>query len=461
MPTNERFRPRYHFTAPQNWINDPNGLVQWKGQYHLFYQHNPGAAYWGDMHWGHAVSSDLLNWEHLPIALFPDEDYDRDGVYSGIAINTGHEVQFLYTGVAGKDELPCIATASDDLLLQPVKSENNPIFQKPNGLDLVIFRDHAVAKLEDTWYQVIGSGVHGEGPNCMLYRSDDLQSWEFLHPLVNPADLAGDDPQVTGWECPDFFPLGDTWVLIVSHWAEDPIRVWAYTGSFDGERFVPRQGSIVDTGSAFYAPQSFTDDAGRRIQFGWLKETRPVAQHSADGWAGAMSIPRELFIRPDGTLGVKPVQEVLDALTLVDVAPASSEDWSEIELSGIDSTRCVLRIDAGDGFELGLLRSDDGEEETSVAFNPDSSILKIDTTRSSSNTEIPGESISANLPGASEFLVFVDRSVVEIYADGTSHTVRVYPERMDSTGIRIRSRGDLQIAASELRAEFTAREATD
>lgn len=447
--TNDRYRPAYHFTAPQNWINDPNGLVQWRGQYHLYYQHNPGAAYWGDMHWGHAVSTDMLHWQHLPIAIFPDQEYDRSGVYSGIAINDGDEVKFLYTGVNDGVELPCLATASDDLLLHPEKNERNPLFHPPEHLDLVFFRDHAVVHHDDTWFQVIGSGVVGESANCMLYRSDNLLDWEFMHPLVRAKDLAGDDPNVIGWECPDFFPLGDSWVLIVSHWSIDPIRVWAYTGAFDGEHFVPVHGSPVDLGSSLYAPQSFTDEQGRRIQIAWLRETRPVAHHSADGWAGAMTLPREMILRADGTLGMKPVAEVLDHLEFLPVSgPFQVDDWIDIDPGVVDPTSCViqLRTDSHLEFELELLRSSDGDEVTTIAAN--AGTLQVDTTTSSLHAEIPGEMFGFEIGDAPEILIFIDRSVIEIFVAAQGHCVRAYPTRDDAIGLRLKASDELQMAIS-------------
>ncbi len=437
MAINERFRPQYHFTPPQNWMNDPNGLVQWRGRYHLYYQHNPGAAVWGDMHWGHAASSDLVYWKHLPIAIAPDEEYDRSGVYSGIAVPREDEVLFFYTGVNGEHELPCLATASDEMLLQPTKSDRNPLFHPPSDLELLFFRDHAIVEYEGSWYQVIGSGIRDNGGNCLLYKSDDLVTWEYMHPLVDPAHIAHELPEITGWECPDFFRLGDTWVLVVSHWNHDPICVWAYTGTFDGNQFVPVHGEPVDGGASFYAPQSFSDESGRRIQIGWLRETRPEAHHAADGWAGAMTLPRHLFIREDGTLGARPVEDVMNRLTFRDVATSDGE----VVVGSIDPTSCVLRMPASQDFELELLRSTDGEEITSIIVS--NGKLRIDTTRSSLNAEIPGEFVNA--PVAGEILIFVDRSVIEVFADGHAHAVRVYPERDDAIGIRFRG-GGVQIS---------------
>lgn len=449
MALNDRYRPRYHFTAPQNWINDPNGLVQWRGRYHLYYQHNPNAAYWGDMHWGHAVSTDLMQWEHLPFAIYPDQAYDQSGVYSGIAVPTADDVLFFYTGVNGPDELPCLATASDDLLLKPEKHANNPLFHRPADLDLLFFRDHAIVQHQGSWYQVVGTGIRDQGGNCVLYRSDDLLTWEYMHPLVQPDQLGKDDIGVTGWECPDFFPLGDVWVLIVSHWNQDPLRVWAYIGTFDGERFTPLHGQLIDHANAIYAPQSFTDASGRRIQFGWLRETRPVAAHTADGWAGAMTLPRELFITAQGRLGVRPVAEVLGHVAFRPVSIGEETGiWMDVDTGDIDATSCVLRMRGG--FEMEVLRSPDGAEVTTLTCSSETGEIVLDTTNSSLDADVAQERAVWTIDPAADVLVFIDRSVIEVYADNQCAAVRVYPTRDDATGIRFRSTGELAVELGEV-----------
>src|ERR1051325_4638830 len=153
-------RPRYHFLPPSNWMNDPNGLIQWRGRYHMFYQYNPYAAVWGNISWGHAVSDDLVHWEDLPVALTPDADgVDANGCYSGIAVDNNGVPTIVYTGVRGPNELACIATGDDELISWQ-KYPGNPVIQStPPGIDLVAYRDHSVWREDGMWYQVVGAGI--------------------------------------------------------------------------------------------------------------------------------------------------------------------------------------------------------------------------------------------------------------------------------------------------------------
>src|SRR3954469_13247271 len=125
-------RPVYHFLPEANWLNDPNGVIQWKGLYHLFYQYNPNGPFWGTIHWGHAVGEDLVNWQHLPIALEPSPDGpDRDGCFSGCAVNNNGVATLIYTGLNGQDELPCVATSTGELLITWEKYAGNPVIPSP------------------------------------------------------------------------------------------------------------------------------------------------------------------------------------------------------------------------------------------------------------------------------------------------------------------------------------------
>ncbi len=146
-------RPRYHFLPPAHWMNDPNGLIQWRGKYHLFYQHHPYGPLWANMHWGHAVSSDLVHWEHLPIALAPTPGSpDQDGVYSGCAVDNDGVPTIIYSGVRGKDQLVCLATADgdDENLVTWRKWPGNPVIpERPANLDILQYRDPSVWREAD------------------------------------------------------------------------------------------------------------------------------------------------------------------------------------------------------------------------------------------------------------------------------------------------------------------------
>ena len=319
-------RPAFHLLPPHNWMNDPNGPIWWKGKYHLFYQLNPEAAVWGDMHWGHAVSTDMVHWRHEPIALAPTPGGpDSDGCFSGSAVVMNGTPTFLYTGVQnappsqvtihdGSEKLretQLLATAEDDNLLHWKKDRAPVIPVPPPGMQVTGFRDPCPWREDDGWYMGVGSGERGKGGHVLLYRSQDLRHWEYLHPLasgkpngkhtVNPCDSG------EMWECPDFFPLGDRHCLLYS--TEGKV-IWT-TGNYDAtaHRYTPTRQGVLDHG-AYYAPKSFLAPGNRRILWGWIQETRPQAEFAAAGWSGAMSLPRALTLGAQGQLLMHPAAEV-------------------------------------------------------------------------------------------------------------------------------------------------------
>jgi beta-fructofuranosidase len=444
-------RPHYHFLPPSNWMNDPNGLIQWKGQYHLFYQYNPFAPVQASIHWGHAVSDDLVHWRDLPIALAPTpESVDEFGVWSGCAFVNNGVPTVLYTGVrksadGPRSQLPCLATTTDDDLVTWEKYPGNPVIAAPPpGFDVLGFRDHGVWNEGGIWYQVIGSGIRGVGGTVFLYRSADLVRWEYVHPIC-----VGDRHQ-TGeiWECPDLFQLGDRHVLMVS---PIPLRKTLYfLGSFREHRFEPQHQGVVDDGGYFYAPQSFTDEHGRRIMFGWLWEGRDQSAQQAAGWAGVMSLPRVLLPRSDGALGVQPARELQSLrgrharLEDATISPASG---TSVDLHGA-ALEIVAEFVPGQATQFGLkVRcAPDESEQTLIAYDPGSGWLSIDREHSSLDTTAHREPHGTRVQLADgEHLtlqIFVDHSVVEVYANTSAClTTRIYPSRADSVGVELFARG--------------------
>ncbi|MFC1976639.1 glycoside hydrolase family 32 protein, partial [Chloroflexota bacterium] len=272
-------RPQYHFLPPANWMNDPNGLIQWQGQYHMFYQHNPHGAFWGSMHWGHAVSEDLVHWTHLPLAMTPTPGGpDVDGCFSGCAVNHNGTPTFIYSGYLENVsyQLPCLATSTDDLLTWQKYSGNPVIPLPPDDLEIVGFRDHSVWQEGDTWYQVIGAGIKDVGGTALLYKSKDLIYWDYINPILI-GDKNETDPVWTGtmWECPDFFALGDKHVLLISVFDDQTLYTAYFIGTYANHKFSPEILRKLDSGdNHFYAPQKLIDDKGRRILWGWLQEGR-------------------------------------------------------------------------------------------------------------------------------------------------------------------------------------------
>ena len=314
---NGAMRQRYHFMAQTGWLNDPNGLIYFRGKYHFFFQHNPYNGFWDSMHWGHAVSDDMLHWEYLPLALAPSESYDnhqRGGCFSGSAIEHDGKLFLMFTGTAnegkGFEQTQCIAYSEDGIHFE--KYEGNPVLTAPEGIPTDQFRDPKVWKHEDTYYMVCAASRDNNG-QALLYRSQDMFHWTCFNVLAESRGKWG-----YMWECPDFFPMGDKYVLTFS-----PMRVGGHTsvylvGDFDygTGKFHYHISGEIDWGLDYYAPQSFLAPDGRRIIVGWANgwEWMPLWKDWGptykEGWCGSFNIPREVRMLEDGTLQFLPIAEV-------------------------------------------------------------------------------------------------------------------------------------------------------
>ncbi len=289
-----------HFEAEKGWINDPNGLCWYKGEYHAFFQHNPYSAQWSTMHWGHAVSCDLLHWQELPLALVPTEPYeDGDGCFSGSALEKDGVLYLMYTSVSKeRGQTQSMAMTRDGRTFE--KYAGNPVIaQSPVDPKNKDFRDPKIFPYGEEYRMVCGAGAGGLA-SVLLYKSKDLLHWEYMGPIFESRDM-GPVP-----ECPDLFPLGDKWVLAFSRMDEGHACQFV-VGGFDGEKFTPESFQIVEKGRDFYAPQTFLDPKGRRILIAWLhgweRKTPPDAPR-----AGALSVPRELTLQ-NGRVYNYPVEE--------------------------------------------------------------------------------------------------------------------------------------------------------
>jgi beta-fructofuranosidase len=420
-------------------MNDPNGLIQWNGTYHLFYQYNPNGAFWGTMHWGHAKSDDLISWTHMPIALAPDPDGpDADGCFSGCAVNVDGRPTLMYTGVRGEAQLPCVAISPNDDLSTWEKLSDNPVIKSPpTELDTTIFRDHSIWMEGENWYQVIGSGVQGLGGTALLYRSIDFRSWSFVGSLVPLEQVAkGIAKDAIGWECPDFFQANDQHVLIAAMWDERPICVAYFAGNFLDEQFVPRSSGVVDGGESFYAPQSFTDESGRRVMFGWLREIRSVEEQIKAGWSGVMSLPRIVSVVSDGSLSTAPAPEVQQLRGRHIRFSAEDVSSDPLDLGDIPGDSMDLLVTMSTGMtgsvEIQVLRSSDGAESTKIIYDAGAGRLTVDTYKSSrsegAEAGVFGIDVVPTDTSASFLRVFVDHSIVEVYFnDQKCVTARAYP----------------------------------
>ena len=427
-------RPKVHFLPPCNWMNDPNGLIQVGGEYHMFYQRNGRAAWWGRMTWGHAVSDDLLHWRDLPDALAADMPYDRGGAWSGCAVDDGRGgATILYTGV--HPQCQCLATTTD--MVHWAKHPANPVIPAPPAeLKTGNFRDPCVWRWGGRWQMAVGSSDRDRHGLVLLYTSADLVAWKYAGVLFGGRGAGAGSV----FECPNFFKLGSKWVLFGS-----PIplgRAVYWTGTFDGRRFTPACRGEIDPGGSLYAPQAFADSGGRRILFGWLWERRSRRAVARAGWAGVMSLPRALSLRDDGRLDFAPAAQVErlrrrhhdcgpveigpDEM-LVEPALAGSCKEIVVELAPARAARCGLAV----------RRSPRGAEETLIVYDRKARTLALDTTRSSRSRAAVKDVRSAPLRLARgqtlRLRIFVDASVVEVFANGhTCLTGRVYPTGADS-----------------------------
>jgi beta-fructofuranosidase len=304
-----RPRPLLHFAPEQGWMNDPNGLIQWNGRIHMFYQHNPTGPVPENMAWGHASTTDLWTWDDHPLALEPDPaGPDRDGCFSGCAVVPSGGPHLLYTGVNGQRQLPCLAVASDQDLIRWARYERNPVIARPpSGEAVTAFRDHSAWRAGSTWYQVVGGGLHDRGGALFLYRSADLRNWEYLGIFAAAADYGLDG---VIWECPDVFTLDDTVVVVVSVWDGKATYPMWMTGQIAGDTFIPHVTGRCDSGHRYYAPQSLTLADGRRVAFGWLQESVGELADRDRSRVGVMSLPRELCLDGNGSLRARPAREL-------------------------------------------------------------------------------------------------------------------------------------------------------
>ncbi len=442
-------RPQYHFLPPDRWMNDPNGVIHWKGMYHLFYQYNPNGPFHGTIHWGHAASQDLVHWTNLPIALTPTPgSADEDGCWSGCAVDNDGIPTLLYSGNAAMQQLLCIATGSDDLVHWEKYVGNPVITAPPAGLDTVGFRDHCVWKEEDGWYQLIGSGIKDVGGAALLYTSRNLIDWHYLRPLL-VADSSMPIWSGTMWECPQLLPLGDKHILFLSVLdGSQAYYVLSFTGSYANHIFTPERQEILD-GGCFYAPQALIEEQDRRIMWGWLREGRSIEEQLAAGWSGAMSLPRLFSLRSNGLLNIQPAPE----LTLLrgkrsyysDLDLTSSTSSLLPDVQG-DALEIIATFEHGDADAFGVRVRCSPREETRIEYNSQEKCVVIDRSQSSLNEAVEHheQRTSAELAPHERVTlhIFLDHSVIEVFVnEQVCLSSRIYPTLPESEGVGLFARG--------------------
>lgn len=304
---NPTYRPEFHFSAEVGWINDPNGLVYFRGAYHLFYQFYPYGSQWGPMHWGHAKTTDFVHWEHLPVALAPDQPYDQGGCFSGSALVVGDTLWLMYTGNITDEQgrprqVQNMAKSSDGIHFE--KIAQNPVLDEKDLPDSLLpsdFRDPKIFERKGRYYAVVAAKHVDETGAVVLVGSDNLVDWQF-----ESIFLKGQPDQGIMWECPDYFELDGQDYLVLSP-MQYPKQALDYrnlnstvvmTGQVDWESksFQLEKVKELDHGHDFYATQSLLDAQGRRLMIAWMQTWgRNIPTHElGHHWAGVMSLPRLL-----------------------------------------------------------------------------------------------------------------------------------------------------------------------
>ena len=473
-------RPLYHFVSPESNLNDPNGLCFWQGRWHLFYQGYPPE--FTRVHWGHAVSDDLIHWRDLPYAIHPDPE---ESCFSGSTLVEEDRVIAIYHGTRVGN---MVAVAGDPLLLNWEKVTGQPVIPLPEQDDspqrYTVF-DPCIWKKDGRYYS-LSAGTLPDGPGGkpvaadFLFRSEDLESWEYLHPFTEDDryTLVGDDGA-----CPYFWPIGDKHILpFFSHMSGGQYLL----GDYDKERdkLVVTSAGLFNFGpstpSGVHAPSATPDGQGGLIIIFNMNPGYPT-----EGWNQIMSLPRRLTLEDAEDLRMEPTGDVeslrYDHRQVGETTLPANE---EVVLEGIEGNAMELQleIDPMDAsmVELNVLRSVNREEYTRVAFYKDrgfrvqrrhgpgarlhgggtvagiprarpvqirESLLTLDTSYSST---LPGALSRA--PETAPLLleegetlrlrIFVDRSIVEVFANGKQCVAaRVYPGREDSVGVSLRAQG--------------------
>lgn len=430
-------RPQLHFSPPRQWMNDPNGLCLVDGRWHLFYQFHPGGTEWGPMHWGHAVSEDLLTWTHLPVFLHPQHDLPRlgasGGAFSGCAFaGPDGQIRFCHT-----ERLPCyddtkwfreVQRVVEAPGLLAAAGGRTVLAERPAaaGMD---FRDPRAWWHEPAgaYRMVLGGAVEGD-PALLLYGSKDMASWDYLGPLWR-ADAKWREQGATAAECPDFFELDGRWALVASMLGHvDPATgrrnpILALGGEFKDDVFTPdtdHEPQVLDFGSDFYAMQSCAGD-GRRIAFGWLhnwtnEDAAPDARHR-----GEQSLPRELGWDGHGQLRMAPIREL--------------DDEAKVKRTRIQVWGSGKLIDAPFEFRVRNIR--DGMT-TFTATAEGKEVFKIEAgcedegKPTKASIILPGgDACHGRALGTGELRIIYDRGVIEVFAAGGSccGTRRIHPVR--------------------------------
>lgn len=445
----EKYRPQFHFSPENGWMNDPNGMVFYDGEYHLFYQHYPDSTVWGPMHWGHAVSRDMVHWTHLPIALYPDSlgyifsgsavvDTDNtSGFGTGdippmIAVFTYHNIELEKSG-SSTFQSQGIAFSIDKGRTW-TKYSGNPVLLNPGKRD---FRDPKIFWHKETGKWIMILAVQDR---INLYSSSDLKSWSY------ESEFGVDAGSHDGvWECPDFFPVkaegsNDTkWVMLVSINPGGPNGGSAtqyFTGKFNGKKFIPDEKvtKFIDWGTDNYAGVTWSGIPGtdsRRLFLGWMSNWNYASVVPTTTWRSAMTIPRELILSGENEknfLISRPVSELTilrkESKSIIRGKTGSSSDADLIiEDPGLNQSEIEFefKIPEENNDSLGIILENNMGENLIIGYSVASKYIFIDRTKSGNtyfSERFAGVATAPYEPGKTlKMHLFIDASSVELFID--------------------------------------------
>ena len=410
---------RLHLKAPDNWINDPNGFIYYKGYYHLFYQYFPFEPRWGTMHWGHAVSRDLVNWEHRKLALYPTVREDRNGCFSGSAVEKDGKLYLIYTGVRyevvnPEDPHTCLDDQFESAQLM-ISSDDGDHFDNENGKEVIIppvtdpaigdrthTRDPKVWKQGDDWYLILGSTVREEYGEVLFYKSRDLHSWTYVNKAFKGPGYGW------MWECPDYFETEGGGVLLLSamgllnNGEKERNQSICFPVSFDAAACrmqIPDAYQYLDYGLDLYAPQTTLDEKGRRVLAAWVR----MPGVTEEGWIGMFCTPRVVEMK-DGHIFFRMHPNVRGAYSRE--IPAGSQ-------RAADGYMLSLKLEEGESLDVGgfLIRRDGN---------------RICTDRSAVYPSFAGAHLLSETPevqGGFCLDVVVDKNLVEVFVNDGEYVI--------------------------------------
>jgi beta-fructofuranosidase len=419
---NPVFRLKFHAMPEIGWMNDPNGLIFFQGQYHLFYQFHPYDSVWGPMHWGHMVSHDLLHFKHLPVALAPDQD-DESGCFSGSAVvhdMDSKSLSLIYTkhfDQGGKIiQQQGLATSRDGIDFvkhaEPIVKTHQIL---PYGASSDT-RDPFIYEEQGTYFMILGSKDNQDQGKFLIYRSTDLFNFEYHDAWIVPQlkdSMA---------ECPDLIRLGDQHVFLYSkidfNSKTQRNRSEYFIGHFDlqNQKYEATFQGLIDSGHHFYAPQTLIDDKGRMIMIAWMEMwgDKMVTHELNHHWQGAMTLPRVLSIK-NGKLFQQPIEEI------------NAYHRKQIKLSHhmiISKCSDLIIESVEEPFLLSFSNPEDSSEHFDIQF--DGSSLSIDGRTLKINPLLP--KISKYSYQQIDLRIIIDTSSFEIFINQGEDTMtsRVY-----------------------------------